>query len=297
MICGYVPICEKCYKCCDYFSAYLAFLFEFVQLINFVFLIIYIILIQNFLGDGGKQSSGGILAIVAVVFNAIHNVITCLIAGFRGNMGADVLNLKALLCCYICCPNCGSCWDTIMGVFGCTCIVDCLGGCFYTPTALLVEVLLQIITGILTFAFEFSAANLIGDESGFSFAITAMSILFLVFVIFNAILNAVCAIHYLRTECDCSCCKKDPVYNNNNNNSEDENFVDNNNQNNDEQQALTNQNDNMQPTPPNQNDDMQQEAVALEKNDTNQNNLSDPENPNNLNQQDQPVNQNEKNQE
>lgn len=196
MICAYSSICDACGMCCGYFSAYIAFILEIAQLLNFVIIVVYIIFIKNFLE--GELKSAVIMAIVAAVFNAIHNIVTTLIAGFRGNNDLDISNLKMLLCCYIYCPNCGCCWDSIMGVFGCTCIVELID-CFDTYPQLMVLVIIQIVSSIITYVLELKSTDMIDKENFFSDIVFFIGTLFFVIAILNNICNIICMIHYFAT--------------------------------------------------------------------------------------------------
>lgn len=129
------------------------------------------------------DSAGG-LNIAAIIFNVIHNVVTVLIAGFRGNTGADEFNLNTLLCCYICCSNCGCCWNMILGIFNCGCIVGYLD-CFDSYLSLMIEVIIQIVSGVLTFSLGFKASKTTDDYFGsISFAISIVFIFIGAFSIF-----------------------------------------------------------------------------------------------------------------
>lgn len=269
MICAYTSICEKCFCCCIYFSAYLAFFLEVVQLFNLIFLILLQVL---------TDSNSG-LTVAAIVFNVIHNVVTCLIAGFRGNTGADVINLNTLLCCYLCCPDCGCCWNMIFGIFNCGCIVDCFD-CFDSYLSLMIEVIIQIVSGVLTSSLGITASNT--TEKSFAKIAFAMCTVFIFFGAFNYLLNLICLIHYFVTTC-----RKEPVYNQSQpSDKQDQPTVQGNETNNGQPVQLQNDN-NVQPPIPNQNQDLYSPPVATLQNnedDVKKMDSFDPENPKNFNQ-------------
>ncbi|KAK8878333.1 hypothetical protein M9Y10_005100 [Tritrichomonas musculus] len=275
MICAYSILGQKCLGCTKYFSAYLAFLIEFLQLIHIIFILIMAIASGNYSGGSPNEvHSAFVMFIVSFVFNAIHNVVTMLISGYRGDSEADVLLLKQLLCCYKCCPNCGRCWDTIMSVFNCFCIIECFDCYIFTSFySLVVEASIQFVSSILMFVFANTAYGKISNVEGddmvhtLSSLFSIFTVFFFCFTVFNAFFNMICIIHQFVNIC------KKPVHNFSEASEK-------------EDQVSEEENDNnndVEPSQPNQNQDNNLTfSVAIKINkEENQFEISDPENLNN----------------
>ena len=165
-------------------------------------------MVNNHSNDNSQMHTAASYSIAAFIFNIIHNVFTILISRYRGDIETDVKNLKLLLCCYNCCGDGARCFEYIFSIFSCFCIVDLLNcECFDNFITLSVEILVQLISCILTLSLSTKSYSIMESNSkeedyiiGPSF-FKMVTIFFAAFSLINSFLCIICIIYQL-TKCN-----------------------------------------------------------------------------------------------